>query len=69
MIIECFESCIYLFKKVSLENYIEFTDKIISNITENYNEYLPIKIHIDPSKIRKFVKKVKYPDGGHPSNN
>ena len=69
MIMECSESCISLFKKASLEKYIEFINRIISNIIENYNEYLLIKIHIDLSKIRKFVEKVKYPDGGHPSSN
>ena len=69
MIMECFESCIPSSKKASLEKYIELTDIIISHIIENYNKYLPIKIHIDPSKIQKFIEKVKYPDGGQPSNN
>ena len=59
MIMECYEICLLLSKKASLEKYIEFTDIIIPNIIENYNEYLPIKTHIDPSKIRKIIEKNK----------
>ena len=58
MILECFESCLLLSKKASPEKYIELIE-IISNIIENYNEYLPIKIYIDPSKIRKIIEKIK----------
>ena len=46
MIMECFEICLPLSKKVSPKKYIELSDIIIPNIIENYNEYLPIKIHI-----------------------
>ena len=62
MIIECFEICLPLSKKTSPEKYIELTDIIIPNIIENYNEYLPIKIHINPSKIRDTIKKNKKPE-------
>ena len=57
MIMECFEICLPLFKKVSPEKYIKLTDIIILNVIENYNEYLPMKIYISPSKIRDTIEK------------
>ena len=53
MIMKCFEICLPRSKKVNPEKYIELTDIMIPNIMKNYNEYLPIKIHIYPSEIRK----------------
>ena len=64
MIKECFEISLPLSKKSNLEKYIKLTDIIISNIIENYNEYLPIKAHIDPSKIRKIIEKIKNKNEG-----
>ena len=57
MIMKCFEICLPLSKKVDPKKYIKLTDMMIPNIIKNYNEYLPIKIHIYPSKIRKQQKK------------
>ena len=69
MIMECFEICLPLSKKVSPEKYIKLTNIIIPNIIENYNEYLPLKIHIDPSKIWKTIEKIKLSKNGEPSKN
>ena len=68
MIMECFEICLPLSNKASSEKYIELTDIIIPNIIENYNEYLLIKIHINPSKIRDTIEKIKLCQNGkkHP---
>ena len=69
MIIKCFEIWLPLSKKVSPNKYIELTNIIILNVIENYNEYLPINIHIDPSKIRKFIEKIKNKNEGQTSEN
>ena len=59
MIMECFEICLPLSNKANPEKYIELTDMIIPNIIENYNEYLPIRIHINPNKIWDTIEKDK----------
>ena len=51
MVIECLELCMPLHNK---EKYIEITDVIIPDIIGNYNEILPIKVHIDPEKTYKM---------------
>ena len=51
MIMKRFEISLSLSKKANPDKYIELIDIIIPNIIENYNEYLPMKIHINPSKI------------------
>ena len=47
---ECLEISLPLSIKVSPEKYIELTDIIILDIVENYNEYLPFKVNLDPEK-------------------
>ena len=66
MIMECLEINILL---SNTDRYRELMDIIIPNVIENYNKYLPIKIHIDLRKIREFVEKNKNPNGGQSSNN
>ena len=68
-IMKCFEICLLLSKKASPAKYIELTYIIISNIIENYNEYSSIKIHIDPSKIRKIIEKIKKNNEGQTFEN
>ena len=48
-----------LSKKASPEKYIELTDIIISYIVENYNEYLPFRVNLDPEKTKKVLEKNK----------
>ena len=50
MVIECLELCIPLHNK---EKYIEIVDVIIPNMIGNYNEILPIEVHIDAEKHEK----------------
>ena len=47
--------------------YIKLINIIISNIIKNYNKYLPIKIHIDSSKIPKKIEKIELSRNGEPS--
>ena len=54
---ECFEISLPLSKKANPEKYIELIGIIVPNIIENYNEYLSIKIHINPSEIHKTIEK------------
>ena len=56
MIIECLELFMPLYYK---EQYIEITDVIISDIIGNYNEILPIKVHIEAEKTQKIIEKNK----------
>ena len=69
MIMECFKICFPLSNKASPEKYRELTNIIIPNIIENYNEYLLIKIHINPSKIRDTIEKIKLCKNGETSKN
>ena len=55
MIMECLESSLPLFIKASPEKYIELTDIIILDIVENYNEYLPFRVNLDPETTRKVI--------------
>ena len=59
MIMEYLESILPLFIKASPEKYIELTDIIIPDIVENYNKYFPIRVNLDPEKIRKVIEKIK----------
>ena len=65
MIMECFEICL----PRSNKEYIELINIIIPNVIENYNEYLPIKIYINPSKIRDTIEKIKLCKNGKTSIN
>ena len=56
MVIECLKICLPLFNK---ERYIEITDLIISDIVENYNEYLPFIVNMNSEKIKKIIEKIK----------
>ena len=53
MVMECLESSLPLSIKASPENYIELTDIIIPDIVDNYNEYLPFRVNLDPEKQDK----------------
>ena len=53
MVMECLESSLPLSIKASSENYIELTDIIIPYIVDNYNEYLPFRVNLDPEKQDK----------------
>ena len=50
MIMECLEINVPL-SNIDIYIYMELTNVIIPKVIENYNEYLRIKIHIDPSMI------------------
>ena len=50
---ECLESSLPLSIKVSPEEYIELTDIIIPDIVDNYDEYLPFRVNLDPKKTRQ----------------
>ena len=69
MVMECLESSLPLSMKASSEKYIELTDIIISDIVDNYNEYLPFRVNLDPEKTRKVVEKIKLSRNGETSNN
>ena len=56
---ECLEISLPSSIKASPEKYIELTDIIILDIVENYNEYLPFKVNLDPEKTRKVIEKIK----------
>ena len=64
MIMECLEINVPL---SNIDKYIELTDIIIPKVIEKYNENLPIKIHIDSSRIQEFVGKIKSPNEGQSS--
>ena len=57
MVMECLENCLPLSIKASPEIYIELTDTIIHDIVNNYNEYLPLRINLDPETIRRVIEK------------
>ena len=69
MVMKCLEIILLLSIKVSLEKYIELTDIIILDIVENYNEYLPFRVNLDPEKTRKVIEKIKLCRNGETSNN
>ena len=70
MIMECFEICLPLSNKANQKYiYIKLTNIIIQNIIENYNEYLPIKMHINPSKIQDIIEKIKLCKNGETFRN
>ena len=59
MVMECLESSLFLFIKASPEKYIELTDIIILDMVDNYNEYLPFRVNLDPGKKKKSNRKNK----------
>ena len=69
MVIECLGIFLRLFKNISPEKYIKITDIIIPDIIENYNEYLPFKVTMDPEKTRKTIEKIKNKNEGQTSGN
>ena len=69
MVMECLESSLLLSIKASPEKYKELTDIIIPNIVDNYNEYLPFRVNLDPEKTRKVIEKIKLSRNGETSNN
>ena len=62
MVMECLEICLLLSKKASPEKYIELIDIIIYDTVENYNEYLPFRVNLDPEKNKKNNRKNKNPE-------
>ena len=69
MVMECLEISLPLSIKASLEKYIELKNIIILDIVENYNEYLPFRVNLDPEKTRKVIEKIKLCRKGETSNN
>ena len=69
MIMECLESSLPLSIKVSSEEYIELTDTIIPDIINNYNEYLPFRVNLDPKTTRRVIEKIRLCRNGETSNN
>ena len=59
MVMECLEISLPLSIKASSKKYIELIDITISNIVENYNEYLPFRVNLEPEKTRKVIEKIK----------
>ena len=57
MIMECLESSLPLSIKASPEKYVELTYIIILDIVDNYNEYLPFMVNLDPETTRKVIEK------------
>ena len=57
IVMECLESSLPLSIKASLEEYIELTDIIILDIVDNYDEYLPFRVNLDPEKTRQVKEK------------
>ena len=51
------------------EIYIELTNAIIPDIVNNYNEYLPFKVNLDPETTRKVAEKIKNCRNGETSKN
>ena len=69
MVMECLESSLPLFIKVSPKKYIELTDIIIPDIVDNYNEYLPFRVNLDQGKARKIIEKITLCRNGETSKN
>ena len=69
MVMECLEISLPLSIKASPEKYIELTDIIIPDIVDNYNEYLPFQVNLDPEKTRKVIEKIKLCRNGETFNN
>ena len=59
MVMECLETSLPLSIKADPEIYIELTNTIIPDIGNNYNEYLPFKVNLDPETTRRIVEKIK----------
>ena len=59
MVMECLETSLPLFIKADPKIYIELTNTIIPDIVNNYNEYLPFKVNLDPETTRKVIEKIK----------
>ena len=66
MVMECLEMNLPLSIKASPEKYIELIAIIILDIIENYNEYLPFRVNLDPRKVIEKIKCCRY---GETSNN
>ena len=58
MIMECLKTSLPLSIKADLEIYIELTNTIIHDIVNNYNEYLPFKVNLDPETTRRVIEKI-----------
>ena len=69
MVIEYLETSLPLSIKADPEIYIELTNTIIPNIVNNYNEYLPFKVNLDPKTTRKVIEKIKRYRNGETSKN
>ena len=69
MIMECLETSLPLSIKADPEIYIELTNTIIPDIVNNYNEYLPFKVNLDPETTRKVIEKIKRCRNGETSKN
>ena len=69
MVMECLESSLPLSIKASPKKYVELTDIIIPNIVDNYNEYLPFRVNLDPETTRRVIEKIKLCRNGETSNN
>ena len=69
MVMECLEISLPLSIKDSPKKYIELTNIIIPDIVDNYNEYLPFQVNLDPEKTRKVIEKIKLCKNGETFNN
>ena len=69
MIMECLETSLPLSIKADPEMYVELTNIIIPDIVNNYNEYLPFKVNLDPETTRRVVEKIKNCRNGETSKN
>ena len=59
MVMECLETSLPLSIKADPEIYIKLTNTIIPDIVNNYNEYLPFKVNLDPETTRRVIEKIK----------
>ena len=69
IVMKCLETSLPLSIKVDPEIYIELTNTIIPDIVNNYNEYLPFKVNLDPETTRRVVEKIKRCRNGETSKN
>ena len=69
MVMECLETSLPLSMKADPEIYIEFTNTIIPDIVNNYNEYLPFKVNLDQKTTRRIIEKIKLCRNGETSKN
>ena len=69
MVMQCLETSLPLSIKADPEIYVELTNTIIPDIVNNYNEYLPFKVNLDPETIRRVIEKIKLCRNGETSKN